>query len=1662
MYDVIRYVVGQQQVLAGTIFPNWVAVCRGDGESGTDVVFLRGVFDKACGWLDYTNYTAIAAASVQRNITLLTSGGGNIAELLKYRAEQAKAKLTGETLEAPRQKHVLISDGLTGAQQSIKADGSPAAAGEEPVICIVSDEPHLTTNLAQKDITWCKLFGVAYFELRTKEQVLAAVDAMPRGLYDYLCASVPAITQADVPLPDSERSLLMAQKHFPPCFPHHVQQRTSGVSESWHYAIKGARQVPFIAELFKKILSADELRLSAAYGKCRSRAEAGTPFNAKATKILAARAVGVDAKSVSAIELPPVHRQTAALSLFDKVWSVSIKVAAPAGGASTYTHVIGALKKPDPWTGRLTQCSCGKDLCLAFAMVKQGRTRPNLTPEDLPTHFSDTLVHDLEVLSVVDLTPHAHNGRARIATESESLSGFPMVTVYSGSRHGKARDGPTSKKSGGHASNSKLNNLHRSNDSKKELPKSEVDSWLVPLQEEAAELAVKLNTCSHCNRPGHYVVSCNEFSSAQKNWQEQRALATAIAKVKMASQPSVPVAPPPTGAESEVVAVGTMAVSILVMATKPDGSALPPPMLQEFVKYRQQLETGMAAFGNGLVPERADSLKAQLVSLLDDPLLPKVVVMVGMMSGVEQNTSQPAATVDGAEAFVRRHGKTWLKAAAAVAAGNAMTPVQVPTFRQIMHLVSTSVVFALSRPKPSRPQSPHATMALRARALYNAIDQTAASVIVLEQIAVAAANVLFYADVKPLLAFELPAPTAPDSPDCVAVCANPPAGGGPCSRVHDALLALGYVQGDAASVPPTASKLDSLQAQLTSVFAIAVVFATKGDTGALHAALNANYPGPYATEVFRILSQGWSGGPDKPYVLKVSTVGGQPIMAANPGGDSALSFKTLATFYGSVSIPSEHAWTVGRFPNETRKAKGSVGSKATKATKTNQSNQSARKCYACSCPCPPGKPGVFRMIPDRLRVTVGMAVVPTNSVVQFFRGVCTKCLANQPTEPRLQYVRQAMLGSPPAWPITSVLATNGTSPLVLGAISDAATGSKPHVVIAHATATPRNSVLNGFANGAGRFPRKVGDGKGFGVMAVKVLRPLASSLNLSTTGTKQEVAGRLQAELEARKVAAGTICTHDTVAAAVCAHAVAFYLKDVAAEGFTLQYLAPLIEHNAIDIDSKGESKLRDEYVEKFGPFPPTPELGEQQRAAISHLEGVLRYGFAENETLLYGVAGANDAIIAAMLQNCEQLILNQVGRVQNTVHRGPDATELRRRIYGEDQNRNANADVELVDADYGSSDDHYVGYPPHPVINEEEGPEELRKRCASLTAEAHNGVHPLKLEFLSPTGRTNALRMLRHLDLCPSDELWQCVADCVLMTLDPSVVPKPEQTEAEWMTELLAIERAILWWDAVQKLKPLEAEWSEWSKELVDIKRAIWWGAPADKPRRIVCRSRRVAIWTTMLSGCRARNNNTLPHLPEELWLLLFGFLKHDEPAVIEGAIEGAILDTAGAGAGAGAGADILRPLPPPSSLGNGEEVRAEEVRLAEEVRAEEVRLADVRPRRAKNPHLFAATAAAAFRDRTGYSRLVWVTTAGSSWPALIAEDQSKGARELVGDRCCVTYFDEPSQQRVVNVTALKEWGAVDKVTALSAQDGANGTQQHIFNDAVARAGAWMAARNS
>ena len=70
-------------------------------------------------------------------------------------------------------------------------------------------------------------------------------------------------------------------------------------------------------------------------------------------------------------------------------------------------------------------------------------------------------------------------------------------------------------------------------------------------------------------------------------------------------------------------------------------------------------------------------------------------------------------------------------------------------------------------------------------------------------------------------------------------------------------------------------------------------------------------------------------------------------------------------------------------------------------------------------------------------------------------------------------------------------------------------------------------------------------------------------------------------------------------------------------------------------------------------------------------------------------------------------------------------------------------------------------------------------------------------------------------------------------------------------------------------------------AKTWADVQLWLWWLPPTSfsgDGDRVVCKSRQLTIWATMLCGFRAEAFATLPSLPEELWLYTFGFLKHDQ----------------------------------------------------------------------------------------------------------------------------------------------------------------------------------------
>ena len=57
------------------------------------------------------------------------------------------------------------------------------------------------------------------------------------------------------------------------------------------------------------------------------------------------------------------------------------------------------------------------------------------------------------------------------------------------------------------------------------------------------------------------------------------------------------------------------------------------------------------------------------------------------------------------------------------------------------------------------------------------------------------------------------------------------------------------------------------------------------------------------------------------------------------------------------------------------------------------------------------------------------------------------------------------------------------------------------------------------------------------------------------------------------------------------------------------------------------------------------------------------------------------------------------------------------------------------------------------------------------------------------------------------------------------------------------------------------------------------WWAVPTHVgDDRLACYDRLVTVFAVMLSGVRAEKTATLPGLPEELWLHVFGFVKHEQ----------------------------------------------------------------------------------------------------------------------------------------------------------------------------------------
>jgi hypothetical protein len=62
-----------------------------------------------------------------------------------------------------------------------------------------------------------------------------------------------------------------------------------------------------------------------------------------------------------------------------------------------------------------------------------------------------------------------------------------------------------------------------------------------------------------------------------------------------------------------------------------------------------------------------------------------------------------------------------------------------------------------------------------------------------------------------------------------------------------------------------------------------------------------------------------------------------------------------------------------------------------------------------------------------------------------------------------------------------------------------------------------------------------------------------------------------------------------------------------------------------------------------------------------------------------------------------------------------------------------------------------------------------------------------------------------------------------------------------------------------------------------------VWWSPPTGagfvEQDRVVCRPRVSTLFSTMLAGLQAANAESLPLLPQELWVVIFGFLKHNRP---------------------------------------------------------------------------------------------------------------------------------------------------------------------------------------
>ena len=70
-----------------------------------------------------------------------------------------------------------------------------------------------------------------------------------------------------------------------------------------------------------------------------------------------------------------------------------------------------------------------------------------------------------------------------------------------------------------------------------------------------------------------------------------------------------------------------------------------------------------------------------------------------------------------------------------------------------------------------------------------------------------------------------------------------------------------------------------------------------------------------------------------------------------------------------------------------------------------------------------------------------------------------------------------------------------------------------------------------------------------------------------------------------------------------------------------------------------------------------------------------------------------------------------------------------------------------------------------------------------------------------------------------------------------------------------------------------------------------LWWSPPTEagytnragvcKDARVVCKARHATLFAATMAGFGAAKAATLPPLPPPIWLLVFGFVKHDEAPV-------------------------------------------------------------------------------------------------------------------------------------------------------------------------------------